>query len=396
MGNQINWNTNPEYDRIILEGVKENLTFEQIAKLIPGANYKKISHRVSGLRRKGLLPVYNSATVEVKKEQTEDVIKISKKEIPNFTKELGQLITGVVEDLNLEFKEIPLEAKYKKDRQEHTSILDISDVHLGETNQVFDSKLRKNITTYNYNIYLQELQVLRDTVYRLHHIQSQSFNLKTLYINLLGDILTNDRIFEGQAFHIDFPVGEQLWKGVFSLFGFINDMKKVYEQIVVTGVVGNHGRSSSNPKLDEVVENNFEYHLYKILQLMFRDDKRVEVNVPITRCHIVNINGWKHMLTHGDMFRGSGKAALEKQIQQLGWNVGEFQAIDFGHFHFIDDTDIGDKILVKQNGSWILKDNYALKNYKLYSIPKQHFYGCSKKRKEVWSYKVDLRVGGEQ
>jgi len=385
----VDWQKHPEYDRLIIAQIQQGYTNKsEIAKLIPNATYKSIEHRITYLKSIGKI----ESAPPILREEAEDIIKIYKKDIPNFVAEFGELVTNVVNQQNLKFKEIPLKAVYNKRKQDHTSILNISDVHIGEVNIVFDSKLQKKITTYNHSIYLQELEALKNTVFRLHAIQSHTFNLKTLYINFLGDILTNDRIFEGQVFHLDMAVGEQLWEAVYSMFGFINSMKQVYQKIVVTGVVGNHGRSNPSPKVDEPVQNNFEYHLYKILEYMFKDDKRVEVIVPDTREHIIDINGWKHMLLHGDIFKGKSERALETQIKNLLLNIGEFQAIDFGHFHKIKDTDVGDRILVKLNGSWIEKDNYALKHFKLYSVPKQFFYGCSKKRIETWSYKIDLRL----
>ena len=91
----------------------------------------------------------------------------------------------------------------------------------------------------------------------------------------------------------------------------IQNLKAKYEFIEVTGVVGNHGRTTDNYKSEEPVENNFEYHIYKILQMIFEKDNRVKVNVPNTRQYIVKVAGWRHLLQDGDTFRGSTKNYIE-------------------------------------------------------------------------------------
>ena len=93
---------------------------------------------------------------------------------------------------------------------------------------------------------------------------------------------------------------------------------------------------------------------------------------------------------HGDDFRGSG-ANMGSKVEKLYVNVGGFSVVDIGHFHNCKEDNISDKILVKQNGAWIEKEEYAYKKFKTYSIPKQHFYGCNKRRPITWSYQLDLR-----
>jgi hypothetical protein len=167
-------------------------------------------------------------------------------------------------------------------------------------------------------------------------------------------------------------------------------MKIIYKNIVVTGVVGNHGRSMPDFH-NEPVENNFEYFIYKVLERQFENDKRVNVIVPSTRQYILDIMGHRHLLEHGDSFRGSTENIIEQQIKNLFVNVGSFVVLDMGHFHKIRERELSDKVLVKQNGGWCYKDNWVRKTFKDYSIPAQWFYGCNEKRKNTWSFKIDFR-----
>ena len=312
--------------------------------------------------------------------------KIKKNDIVTLAKAIGEKVYE-------HYKVIPLKepkALKTKAKREETSILDVSDIHLGMINEVFDSRTGKKEITYNIKIFETELGVLQDSVFEIHQILRNAYRLNDLVINLLGDIVTNDRIFPEQTFEIEKVVGLQVFDAVSYLTKFINNMLKVYENIKVVGVVGNHGRS--NPThYNEPVENNFEYFIYKMLEKQFQDSKRVTIIVPETRRFIYDICGWKHLIEHGDNMRGSTDTAIEKQIKDLKLNVGGFDALHFGHFHSLKEREISDSVIVKQNGCWIPKDNYGFVKFKNYSIPKQHFFGCNLKRVETWGYKIDLR-----
>ena len=366
-----------DQENIVRKLREEGRTISEISKIM-GRNFNAIEHKIRAMKvTRKVISISN----ELKVTKVADKVAL--------IKEIGKSLLTSLENKIIKLPRISL-PNYKKDKIEEYSILDISDIHLGVINKVFDTGAGKEIVTYNYDIFQKELEGLRQSIFEIHGLLSHAYNLKHLYINILGDMLTNDRIFEGQVFNIDRCVGQQLWDSVTHLVNFINDMKHIYQKITVTCVVGNHGRSTPN-YVDEPTENNFEYHLYKVIQKAFDKDERVEIIVPNTRSTIVEIGGHKHLLMHGDSFRGSGRN-MESKVEKMYVNVGGFSVIDMGHFHNCKEDNISDKILVKYNGAWISKEEYAFKKYKKYSVPKQHFYGCNRKRPETWSYKLDLRV----
>ncbi len=301
----------------------------------------------------------------------------------------GKALVEIVQNHAFKIPDIERLIKDDKNKKEEISVLDMSDIHVGVVNKIYDTVERKQVETYNFEIFKQELSRLKQSIFEIYGLLSNAYTLKKLHINFLGDMVTNDRIFDGQRFEIDRCVGKQMWDSVGYLVEFINSMKQLYETIEVTCVVGNHGRSTPDYE-EEPVENNFEYHLYKVIQQAFKDDKRVTITVPDTRTHVVEIGKWRHLIMHGDMFSGSG-GNMETKIEKLYVNVGEFDFIDMGHFHNLHEDNISDKITVKYNGGWVEKEAYAYKKFRKYSIPKQWFYGCNDTRPETWSFKLDLR-----
>ena len=278
-----------------------------------------------------------------------------------------------------------------KGKREEISILDLADVHIGMVNRIYKNDLGKQVDTYNHEIFLKELDVLQNSIFKIHGILSNSYKLKKLVIFVLGDIITNDRIFPEQTFEIDSCVGQQMWKTIPLFNKFFNNLLKIYEKIEIVCVVGNHGRSNPH-HYNEPVENNFEYFIYKTWEKQFEKSKRIKVIVPTTRRYVYQVGKWRHLIEHGDLLRGYTDTSIEKQLKEIYVNVGGFDVMHFGHLHKLKEREISDKVLVKQNGCWIFKDTYAWSKFKTFSIPKQHFFGCNNKRPETWSYKLDLRI----
>lgn len=334
---------------------------------------------------------------EYQKEQkiNEDIFFDKPKKVALTKQQVDELCSVIGKKIYNSFEYIKLdEPKSKinknKNKKEEISVLDISDVHMGMINEIYDEEAGKRITTYNHEIFLKQLNNLRQSIYECHQIQSYTFNLKKLVIFVLGDIITNDRIFPEQTFEIEKCVGLQIWDAISIWSKFFNDLLSIYQEVEVVCMVGNHGRS--NPThYNEPVQNNFEYFIYKSWQKQFENSKRIKIIVPDTGRYTHKVGKWKHLVEHGHELKGYSENAIKNQLKELFVNMGQFDVMHFGHLHQLADKRISDKVLVKQNGCWILKDSYAFNKFKTYSIPEQHFFGCNDKRKETWKYCLDLR-----
>jgi len=375
-------------DLELLKVLALKMTTKEVAEVL-GKSYDSVDHKA---RRLGIIfhQLQSNITLPAELGEIPAKVKITQQNLNKIITLIGDNLLTSLSKRKFEFQDVKLLTQYSPEKKEEQSILDLSDLHLGMVNKVFDSGTGTQRETYNYSIYLKELTNLKKAIFEIYGLQSKAYTLKKLNIFLLGDIVTNDRIFAGQEFHIDRCVGMQMWDGVITLAQLIQELKAIYQTIEVTCMVGNHGRTSESYQVDEPVENNFEYHIYRILQLMFDKDPRVKVNVPNTRQYIVNVMGWKHLLQHGDSFRGSTKNYIERQVKDLIVNIGGFDVLETAHVHSCEDSKVGEHIRIKQNGCWIEKDNYAFKVYKQYSVPEQHFYGCNTRRMETWSYKINL------
>ena len=278
-----------------------------------------------------------------------------------------------------------------KGKQEEKSVLLMSDIHAGMVNKILDKNSGMEITTYDTKKRQQEMITLRDAIIEIKTLLSHSYNLNHLYIFNLGDNVTNDRIFNGQVFHIDKCVGAQVIEMARDISYFINEMKKVYSKITFIGIVGNHGRSTKDSDCDEPTENNYEYLLFKMVEAVFKDDKDVEIIVPTTKFFVYKIHDHKYLLTHGDSIRGFTRNSIERSLKDyLIANDSDFDVLAMGHFHRIDKICLSEKNTAIVNGSWIEKDSYGYRVARQYSKPQQVFFGVSRMWAITWDFSIDL------
>lgn len=281
--------------------------------------------------------------------------------------------------------------KSDKSKQDEKAVLVLSDIHDGMINSIFDKDKGKKLETYNTKIQKKEFNQLVKSISRIKHLLHYTFNLDELIIYCVGDIVTNDRIFYGQLFEIDRCVGLQVVRMSKVLTDFILEMKKLFKKVTFIGMVGNHGRSNSNSKYTEPVENNYEYILFKFIEKGFENDKRVNIFVPDTRFYIHKIFGHKFALTHGDMLRGYTRNSIDKSIRSLTIaHESDFDVFLCGHYHRADRITLSEKTSALINGSFIPKDSYGFRINKSYSKPQQWFFGVSKSRSMTWRFLIDL------
>jgi len=274
------------------------------------------------------------------------------------------------------YKDIKLHTVFKKGLQQEDMALVWSDMHTGMINK---HPLTKKIT-YNQEIQEKELQNLLRGVLRFQQLYSPSYNLKTFYIFDVGDNITNDRIYEGQKLEITCGVGEQVIKTLNYQSDFINKLLEVFPKVVMIKVPGNHGRTTSKP-CSEDASNSFEYLLGKMLQERFSGNKRVEIIVPESYTHTVQIYDHKYLLTHGNIVRGASLNSIEKAVKDIATLAYQefYNLIIIGHFHTSLKLRITPETNLLVNGCFINCDDYAYQKLHKFSSPTQYLFNISKK-----------------
>jgi predicted phosphodiesterase len=205
-----------------------------------------------------------------------------------------------------------------------------------------DWQLAKITPDYNSAVCEERIAKFAQKVIDLTNLQRKDHPVKELRVWALGDIIEGELIFPGQSFLVDGGLYRQITvDGPRIMKNFINKMLENFEKVTFVGVIGNHGSIGGRARRDHDPETNGDRMLYRITQLMFEKEKRVEFKIPDGRGErhwyaVDKIGNYKALLCHGDQF-GSLSTFYSFQKKAYGWKIGaveeDFDDIYIGHFH---------------------------------------------------------------
>jgi len=281
--------------------------------------------------------------------------------------------------------------KRKRKEGEHRSEdvgLILSDLHIGHDHS---NEETGGLSEYNLDIYHKRLENLKYAVSDIYELHSQLYELPTLHIFCLGDIV--DGMNDAGAWsptYITTPIMDQVMYGVESLSEAIWYWLSVFKEIKFYGIRGNHGRVARSGV--EKDYNNWDNVIYKFLETRFNDNPRISFDIPKCWWSVHNIRNHNFFLTHGDDVKSKGVPILglleleRKMCASLNMPLNYMLA---GHFHNASEfTTHNGRLLM--NGSFVGADVYSLKNALPGTRAEQKLFGIHDTRGITWNYNIDL------
>jgi hypothetical protein len=286
------------------------------------------------------------------------------------------------------YKNVKFRGNWKKGKQVEDQVQLFSDMHTAMINHAPTT----GEITYNKEIQEKELQNLLRGNARFYELYKPAYNIETFYIFGLGDLVTNDRIFEGQMAEITCTVGKQVQLTFNYVSNYIRRLLEIYPRVVYVNIVGNHGRTTAR-YISEEATSNFEYYIGMLLKERFQDNKRVEIILPNDYSYSIKIRGHKYLLAHGNNIRGATLNSIEKASKEIALLVEQepYDVICIGHFHSCYELPISPTTTLLVNGCFIHKDSFAYNKLRKFSTAKQYNFLVSKKSALHNVQKIDLR-----
>jgi hypothetical protein len=218
-----------------------------------------------------------------------------------------------------------------------------------------------------------------------------------IVVNLGGDMVTGD-IHDELSQTNDAPIMPVVLDLFGSLKWAISTIADEFGRVLVPCVPGNHGRNTRKPHAKQRAFTNFDWLLYQFLCKAFEDDERVEFVIPDSPDCLYTIYGTRHVLTHGDQFRGGDGIighmgpvirGRQKKLSRNAATGQEFDVMVHGHFHTYRPSDniIG-------NGSLKGYDEYAAANNFGFEVPQQALWFCHPTHgiTQHWAIKLESDV----
>ena len=181
-----------------------------------------------------------------------------------------------------------------------TPVLFLSDIHAGEVVNSAEV-MGKNI--YNWDIMVKRFDTVFSTAVELLNKHLALPKYDGIVIPLGGDLVSGE-IHEELKETNDRSVLECTFDLSEILAGHLKRMADIFGRVYVPGVPGNHGRMDRKPRAKGYVATNADYHTYRQIARLLKDDKRFEFNFPLSRDVRFDVAGRRFLLTHGDQFRG--------------------------------------------------------------------------------------------
>lgn len=285
----------------------------------------------------------------------------------------------------------------KNNRTDEHIVLLLSDMHVG---QEFFLQETGGINEYNLEIFRQRAQNLQKALVEIYDIHSEAYKIPELHILALGDMVQggNANGEWGGATNSHTDVCECSMIAASTIHNLINDWKKFFPKISLTGVIGNHGRAGATKNSDPIGAN-WDNVTYRHLQAMHHDDPKVSIEISKTWWQQKNILGTEFLLVHGDYCSSSINSllTLDQKMRGITSKVADlkpFNVLCVGHFHsHIEiETSMG-RIMV--NGSFPGSDMHSLQHMRSGSRPTQTVFGVHPRRGITWQYWLDLEKARE-
>jgi hypothetical protein len=233
----------------------------------------------------------------------------------------------------------------------------LSDTHWSE---IVNPQQVMGVNSFNMTIGRKRIQNWVDRVIDLliNHINNP--NYPGLILALLGDMVSGT-IHEELAKTNEVPI--------------LASVQDVFGRVFIPCVPGNHGRLGKKVPSKNYAWENWDWHLYCILEKHFENDDRIQFLVSDGEDLQYKVYSWTYRITHGAQFRGGdgiigplgpifrGDTKKRAQARDAGL---EYDILVLGHFHRI-------MMLrrVMANGAIKGFDEYAMKNNFPYEPPQQ-------------------------
>lgn len=258
---------------------------------------------------------------------------------------------------------------------------------------------------FNPEVCERRVRDYAEKIIQLAGIQRADHPVKEFRLWLLGDLVTGEAMFPSQAWEIDSSAVEQ----AFGVGRIISDLALTllphFERGTIVGVPGNHsiGSTHKSPyspdtRLDTVAYLAAKERLAKVDRISWRIARAQDGDSG--RILVDRVGDYGTLLTHGDLFRGSGGMAqipfYAMTVKPLRWRdmmiAGEippFTDLAAGHWHKTTRYPIGSMVL-RIGGTLQTYDPYSREQIAAATLPQQTLLFVHPERGVTAEYVVDL------
>lgn len=280
-----------------------------------------------------------------------------------------------------------------KDKETTESVVLIGSCwHIGET---INKQEMGGLNEYNFDIFCQRFQFLVDRTITFTTRNMSKHKFEELHVFLTGDMVSGIIHDELEASN-QLNIVEQAYLGALVVSQGLLELAQAFPSVIVTGVVGNHGRVRPQKYYKNKQTVNWDFVFYSTLALLLKNQKNISFNIPMSFWAGVNVRGWNFMIQHGDLVKSWGGIPFYGLARENSkWMLISASQNKFfnyfvaSHFHTkgVLQTANGEMIL---NGSLKGGDEYAA-GLGLFGAPTQLLFGVHQKYGKTWELTINAK-----
>lgn len=277
----------------------------------------------------------------------------------------------------------------KDDRLTYESVVGlVGDTHIGE---VVSSEETRGLGVYNFNVFKKRYNYYIEKIIDFSQNKLKGYKFRKCHLMLLGDMVSG-QIHEELMERRDLSIVDQAFLGAQVIALGIRQLASVFADVEVDCVYGGHGRVIKKKRYKERYVN-WDYVMYKLIELMLKEQSNIKFRIPRAFFDLVDIEGHKFLIYHGDdiqSWMGIPYYGIERDVarwRELMYRTNEaFDYTILAHFH--EKAEIGRFKIV--NGTMKGADEFALGKLKKAAYAMQTIFGVHKKHGKTWTFDVML------
>ena len=279
-----------------------------------------------------------------------------------------ELIVDTIQDLAPAIRsvQIPKAKKPRKNGSPQVVVAPLTDTHIGD--RVKEEQMA-GLNEYNIDVFNKRLYGWANTVVQLVELRRNHSPVNKLILPMLGDMISGDIHEELARTNIDNCM-EQMIQGANLIAQAVIFLAGNFTEVEIPCVVGNHGRMTRKPPMKDKYMD-WDFMMYQWIAAFCREQKNVTFNISKSFINSFKAGNKTVLIMHGDSVPGAGLGTtILNQVSKFR-NVLHygFDSVMMGHFHRIDEFDIGTGE-VHICGTMKGGDEYAFQKLAVYSPPK--------------------------
>lgn len=297
-----------------------------------GITPSSVRDRIQNIRKKGVVVDYDQTNKVYFLPDQPKVRRVSTKNTGRKTREANNFITEVERNIlrRLRSKEELVQAQQPQPGNEDM-VVHMTDLHIGDVvedqygNVIYDTRIAMDVVDY-----------ITEKAIELKYLMSNVAEFDTVHLLWGGDMITNENIYDGQAWDVDAMLADQMSAAVESLTRQAKSFSAEFPVVNIVAQPGNHGKTRASGVSKQA---NMDLVTYRWIDDRIREAGIDNLNFTTSEAtwyRTFGLRGGKHtgFLTHGQDSAVHADSTAASSRDWRGWlNEFNFDVAYRGHYH---------------------------------------------------------------